>query len=204
MSVKMTLLTATVLALFVLLSSTLADIPQAAVLELSNVESSGEVHDSAHIVIRRAASHQVYDMYHGTSLQAAVSIIQNGFRPSTDGMLGPGVYVSRDIRKAQRYPLNLSPLDRIVLKVRVNVGRVIRIDRQGHPLQKTWRYYGYDTAWVPPNSGMVPSGLTENCVWDPKRVKVLDVVQASARSLFWLKSLLQQMKSRHCNYWLVC
>ncbi|XP_030073568.1 uncharacterized protein LOC115479650 [Microcaecilia unicolor] len=197
-------LTATVLALFVLLSSTFAEVPQAVVPELSNVETSDEVHDPVHIVKRWAPGSKVYDMYHGTTAQAADSIIRTGFRPSKDGMLGPGVYVSRDIRKAQRYPLNLSPANRVILKVRVRVGKVKKIDRQGHPLQRTWHAHGYDTAWVPPNSGMVASGLTENCVWDPKRVKVLAVVQAPAAVLKNLNSLLNTMKTRYCNYWLVC
>nr|XP_033811234.1 uncharacterized protein LOC117365228 [Geotrypetes seraphini] len=197
-------LTATVLALFVLLSSTLADVPQAVGPELSKIESFDELHDPTHVIIRRATGSKVYDMYHGTSVQAAESIIQTGFRPSKDGMLGPGVYLSRDIRKAQRYPLYLGPADRVILKTRVRVGKVKKIDRQGHPLQRTWHAHGYDTAWVPPNSPMVPSGLTENCVWDPKRVKVLAVVQAPAAAVGKLNSLLHKMKTYHCNYWLVC
>uniref|UniRef100_A0A4W5JUA0 Uncharacterized protein n=1 Tax=Hucho hucho TaxID=62062 RepID=A0A4W5JUA0_9TELE len=35
---------------------------------------------------------------------------------------------------------------------------------------KTWHDEGYDSAWVPPNCGMVKSGLDENCVWDPNRI----------------------------------
>ena len=36
---------------------------------------------------------------------------------------------------------------------------------------------GYDTAWVPPHCGMVPSGLEEDCVYDTKRIVVLRRVQ---------------------------
>ncbi|XP_061420039.1 uncharacterized protein LOC133350064 [Lethenteron reissneri] len=120
----------------------------------------------------------VYTMYHGTSVGGARSILSEGFRQSTDGMLGPGVYVSRDIDKAMAYPRNVPHDDRVVLELQVNVGRVKKIDRQNHPLQKAWRFEGYDTAWVPPNCGMVPSGLEEECVWDPRRVTVIAVVQA--------------------------
>ncbi|KAI1903743.1 hypothetical protein AGOR_G00030360 [Albula goreensis] len=118
-----------------------------------------------------------YTMYHGTSAQAATLIKQTGFRPSADGMLGPGVYVSRDAKKAGKYPLNLPPNQRVVLKLTVNVGKVKKIDYQGHPMQKTWHtVHGYDTAWVPPNCGMVPSGQEEDCVWDPKRIKFIKAI----------------------------
>lgn len=195
----------TAFALFVFLSFTLAEVPQAVIPKLSEAESfSAEALDTAHVLVRRAAGQSTYDMFHGTSEQAATFIIQKGFSPSADGMLGRGIYVTRDIRKAQEYPRSLSPANRIILKVRVRVGKVKKIDRVGHPLQKTWHAHGYDTAWVPPNSYKWVSKLTENCVWDPKRVKVMDVVQAPAAALKRLKSLLHSMKTKHCNYWLVC
>lgn len=117
-----------------------------------------------------------YIMYHGTTLQAAQDIKRNGFRRSSHGMLGPGVYVSRSVDKAKRYPLNPDRGQRLVIiKLKVRVGKVKRIDKQGHPLQRTWHEHGYDTAWVPPNCGMVPSGLEEDCVWDPDRIEVLEI-----------------------------
>ncbi|KAJ8275638.1 hypothetical protein COCON_G00073900 [Conger conger] len=123
------------------------------------------------------ANNSTYIMYHGTSKEAAESIRCYGFSPSKDGMLGRGVYVSRDLQKASRYPLNVAEGDRRVLVVIVNVGMVKKIDRKGHPLQKTWHAAGYDTAWVPPNCGMVPSGLEEDCVWDPSRINVISVIK---------------------------
>ncbi|XP_072094875.1 uncharacterized protein [Mobula birostris] len=113
-----------------------------------------------------------YVMYHGTSAKNARLILKNGFRRSKGGMFGPGVYVSRDLRKASRYPLELPISQKVVLEVLVNVGKVKKIDYQGHPLQKTWHQHGYDTAWCPPDCGMVLSGLEEDCIWDPKRIKV--------------------------------
>ena len=50
------------------------------------------------------------------------------------------------------------------LECLVHVGKVKRIDAINHPMQKTWSLLGYDTAWVPPHCGMVPSGLEEGCV----------------------------------------
>ncbi|KAI5615827.1 GCRV inducedprotein 2i, partial [Silurus asotus] len=111
------------------------------------------------------------------SREAAAQIMINGFEPSPGGMLGRGVYLSRDLKKASRYPLLLSENLRVVLKVRVKVGKVKKIDHQGHPMQKTWHDHGYDTAWCPPNCGMVPSGLEEDCVWDPSRIQVIDIIQ---------------------------
>ncbi|XP_061103633.1 uncharacterized protein LOC133132307 [Conger conger] len=123
------------------------------------------------------ANNSTYVMYHGTSKEAVESIKKDGFTPSEDGMLGPGVYVSRDIKKASRYPLNVAEGDRRVLVLKVNVGRVMKINYQGHPLQKTWHAAGYDTAWVPPKCGVVRSGLEEDCVWDPSRINVISVIK---------------------------
>ncbi|XP_029945249.1 uncharacterized protein LOC115386924 [Salarias fasciatus] len=120
---------------------------------------------------------QTYVMYHGTTRSNADQILNNGFRQSSDGMLGRGVYLSRDLEKASRYPLRHPEYDRVVITVVVNVGKVKRIDYQKHPLQKTWHDHGYDTAWVPPRCGMVPSGLEENCVWDPARIRIIRTIQ---------------------------
>merc|ERR1712194_365953 len=86
-------------------------------------------------------SSKVYLMYHGTSEIAAGSILAHGFTPSIRGMLGPGVYLSTDIRKARSYGT-------AVLECRVHVGCVKCIDQQGHPLQTSWQSASYDTAWV--------------------------------------------------------
>ncbi|CAK6981721.1 uncharacterized protein LOC128379345 [Scomber scombrus] len=118
-----------------------------------------------------------YVMYHGTTRENAVAILRSGFRRSADGMLGPGVYLSRDLNKASRYPINHPDYDKVVIVVSVNVGKVIAINKQDHPLLKTWHYFGYDTAWVPPNCGMVPSGLEEDCVWDPNQITILRIIQ---------------------------
>merc|ERR1712129_116464 len=111
----------------------------------------------------------VLTMFHGTSATSARSIRDHGFRQSSNGMLGRGVYLSRDPAKARAY-------GNTILSCQVSVGRVKRIDRQGHPLQKIWHEAGYDTAWVPPKCGMVPSGLEEDCVWDPQRIRVVNVI----------------------------
>ncbi|KAL3053274.1 hypothetical protein OYC64_005751 [Pagothenia borchgrevinki] len=117
-----------------------------------------------------------YDMYHGTTRAIAHSILATGFRQSSDGMLGCGVYLSRDLQKASRYPIDHPVHDKVVIKVVVNVGKVIAINHQYHPQRKTWHDYGFDTAWVPPNCGMVKSGLEEDCVWDPSRITISKII----------------------------
>ncbi|XP_068581704.1 grass carp reovirus (GCRV)-induced gene 2e [Cebidichthys violaceus] len=129
---------------------------------------------------------RTYVMYHGTTKATAQLILKNGFQQSADGMLGRGVYLSRDLQKASRYPIDHPESDKVVIKVQVNVGKVIAINRQYHPRQKTWHdpRYGevFDTAWVPPNCGMVPSGLEEDCVWDPNRIKILKTINPHIQS----------------------
>ncbi|XP_014906242.1 uncharacterized protein LOC106958709 [Poecilia latipinna] len=125
---------------------------------------------------QQAADGWIYTMYHGTTQASAQSILASSFRQSEDGMLGRGVYLSRDVRKASRYPIGHPEWDKVVIKVKVNVGKVIAITQQNHPLQKTWHDHGYDTAWVPPNCGMTESGLEEDCVWDPRRIVILGVI----------------------------
>ena len=127
-----------------------------------------------------------YTMYHGTHPEAAVQILKHGFAPSADGMLGRGVYLSRDVTKAARYPLNVPRGDmtaRVILECLVRVGRVKKIDAPDHPMRRTWSQHGYDTAWVPPHCGMVPSGLEEDCVFDPERIQVLRRMPAPSASV---------------------
>ncbi len=99
-----------------------------------------------------------------------------GFSPSFDGMLGLGVYVTKSFKKASRYPLHSNGDMLAVLRLSVRVGRVKKIKYQGHALQKPWHERGYDTAWVPPNCGMVNSGQEENGVYDPSRITALDII----------------------------
>uniref|UniRef100_A0A3B3R776 Uncharacterized protein n=1 Tax=Paramormyrops kingsleyae TaxID=1676925 RepID=A0A3B3R776_9TELE len=142
---------------------------------------------------------RMYIMYHGTTRTAALIIKKHGFQRSRDGMLGPGVYISRSFQKAKAYPKDLPSYEqKAVLKLRVRVGKVKKIDRQGHPLQKTWHQHGYDTAWVPPNCGMVPSGLEEDCVWDPSRIKCYTIccavpnIDSRGQWVFWESELCEQ------------
>ncbi|XP_066563779.1 uncharacterized protein LOC136752193 [Amia ocellicauda] len=130
-----------------------------------------------------------YTMYHGTHKNNAKAIITTGFHQSQGGTLGPGVYCSRDIKKASSYPALCGPADRVVLELRVRVGKVKRIDGQGLQLQTSWHQHGYDTAWMPASGGR----FEEDCVWDPKRLSVVGVVHCSDPAVrSQLEGLIQQ------------
>jgi len=119
-------------------------------------------------------------MFHGTNEAAAAKIEREGFRPSVSGMLGSGVYCSRDLRKARAY-------GKVVFLLRVNLGRVLKIDRMDHPLRTIWQTPTgglYDCAWVPPNCGVVRSGLEENCVRLPSQIKVVRRIQWNETAVF--------------------
>ncbi|KAJ3600322.1 hypothetical protein NHX12_031307 [Muraenolepis orangiensis] len=131
-------------------------------------------------VRRMCQCDQIYIMYYGTTWPIADVIMRKGFRQSKGGMLGRGVYLSRDLNKASRYHIGLPDAQRVVLVVEVNVGKVIVINYKGHPRQKTWHdaRYGevFDTAWCPPDCGMTKSGLEEDCVWDPDSITVVECI----------------------------
>lgn len=131
-----------------------------------------------------------YIMYHGTLKTNAPAIISSGFRPSAGGTLGPGVYCSRNINKAMRYPA-CADNDRVVLKLRVRVGKVKRIEGQSLNLINSWHQNGYDTAWLP--ATVSGAGFEEDCVWDPKRLTVIGIAHCTDSSTkSSLESLIKQ------------
>lgn len=148
---------------------------------------------------------QVYTMYHGTHIKNATTIITQGFQRSQGGLLGAGVYISRNKEKAKCYPLKVDKKDKVVFKLRVNVGKVKKIDCDNHPLQKSWHQNGYDCAWVPPKSNIssIKSGREEDCVWDPNNIKIVDVACCMDRAKCKdLRKLIksQRMSGEECTY----
>merc|ERR1712141_499044 len=67
--------------------------------------------------------------------------------------------------------------------MKVNIGRWISIDEQGHQYQRSWASKGYDSAWVPAKCGMVASGLEEWCVYDPKRMTNIKIVKPNLKTV---------------------
>jgi len=118
---------------------------------------------------------QTRTMYHGTSREKARQILSDGlFKQSVGGMLGRGVYLSDDIEKAKYY-------GDVIFTVQVKVGKVAKIDSQDHPMQKSWNGEGYNSAWVPKNSGLShrfpvnSRGLSETCVFNPHRIRIISL-----------------------------
>ena len=110
--------------------------------------------------------HKVYVMFHSTnSTETAMNIMLDGFHISSSdkNMLGAGVYVSRSLRKTEFY----GP---ITFKLLVYTGRVQIINRQNHPIQKSWQQ-DHDCAWVPPKCGMVRSGREVSVLYQFKAIK---------------------------------
>ena len=128
--------------------------------------------------------HEVLLMYHGTLSRNVESILKNGFRPSSTGMLGPGVYTSKEIQKTYSY-------GDITFKLIVYMGRVKKVKVLNGPESKNWQAR-FDSAWVP--NGLVPSGRQENCIKQAKYIKILGI----SRGFDLLPPHVQQM-TRDCS-----
>ena len=76
------------------------------------------------------------------------------------------------------YPRDVDECRKAILKVEVNVGKWIRVDQQGRSFATKWHEKGYDSFWVPSNCG-----LEEWCIYDPKRVKVMDIIEPKYLSI---------------------
>ena len=172
---------------------------------------------AATLLYSTAIADKVYVMYHGTpSLERAALIEQKGFTPSTGGLLGPGVYVTRDVKKAEEYGRG-----GVIFEVLVRVGRVCHIRDHDvaipvgvkltagvaqrmapaaslHP--RGWSDNGYDTAWVHPQcpehvfkggKGWGKGYKEETCVFDAERVTVQrrivwDTDRTDVQKIQWL------------------
>jgi len=93
----------------------------------------------------------------------------HGLKPSSSGMLGAGVYCSRELQKAQAYAprQQLQPGFGIVFLLRIEAW-----EGEGDPQHP--RRHGIKLGTT--LHGCVnASGLEEDCVWDPQRVKIVGV-----------------------------
>ena len=76
------------------------------------------------------------------------------------------------------YPRDIQECRKAILKVEVNIGKWIRVDQQGRSFATKWHEKGYDSFWVPSNCG-----LEEWCIYDPKRIKVIDIIEPKYLSI---------------------
>jgi hypothetical protein len=105
--------------------------------------------------------------YHGTSLEAALSIQDSGFdvnRSGSFGILGPGVYVTRDRTKAVDY--THGPGGGVILHLSVRLGRCKTLHAGDNATD--WQR-DYDSAWAP--AGTIGQ-LQENCIKDPRHITI--------------------------------
>ena len=120
-------------------------------------------------------------LYHATSIENALRIQEQGFKVSPHGCLGRGVYCTSTITKATDY-LKGKPHGGVILELWVDLGRCKQL-RQNDPMMTTWQAQ-YDSAYAP-FSAVNPWDLekTENCVKDPKRIKVLQAFEGDTSAL---------------------
>lgn len=114
-------------------------------------------------------------MYHGTTRAAARSIWADGFVPSSYGMMGPGIYLSRDFAWASDFARSKAAkgFDRsergVVLTCRVCRGASKRLGYTGK-MRQEWQRQGVDSVHVVNQS----AHFTEDCVVSPDRVLAVD------------------------------
>ena len=120
------------------------------------------------VLVKKDASgthHRFYVMYHATKKENVSSILADGFRESTGGMLGPGLYVSRDIDKTRAY-------GDVCFKLLVYIGitkLMAEVDTSGD-----WRSH-HHSAYLPPNNDVVPSKREETCLKSAKQARILGI-----------------------------
>lgn len=111
-------------------------------------------------------------VYHGTSKAAADAILDSGFRPSADGLLGAGVYVTTDRSKAVAFANKYGDDARVIVG-RAKFGKTAVVDatdaRRSKYSETDWQR-SHDTAYIPRGEGVA---RPEHCVKDPSRVKPL-------------------------------
>jgi len=115
------------------------------------------------------------NFYHGTDEEAARQIQEQGFKVGlgAGGLLGRGVYCTATLDKALEYAKG--PHGGIVLELEVDLGKCKELE-PNDPMMTSWQSQ-YDSAWAPfsaANPGDI--GKEENCVKDPKRIKVVRAI----------------------------
>lgn len=113
-------------------------------------------------------------LWHGTALYSAERIVRDTFRPSSAGLLGPGVYLG-DLGKARNYVRGSSAEWGVLLYVEAALGRVGNA-REVPDYRTTMQY---DTIHAPAGGlhGAWGGSLRrrEWCVRNPARVRVREV-----------------------------
>ena len=123
-------------------------------------------------------------LYHGTDGTNAESILRNGLRPSANGRLGAGVYLTddREIALSVARSQMWGNKHRFVITAQVDLGAVQDYGEGG--TDAAWRTH-YDSAMAihPPWPGVCSDNFQEYCVASPGRVEITHVegIVAQAR-----------------------
>ena len=120
--------------------------------------------------------------YHATSEENALAIQERGFviPAGNGGLLGRGVYCTSTLAKAMDYLKG--PHGGVILELKIDLGNCKQLV-ENDPMMKTWQNK-YDSAWAP-FSAVNPGdkGKEENCVKDPKRIKVVAAIAGNTGRL---------------------
>ena len=120
--------------------------------------------------------------YHATNEENALRIQEHGFKipPGPGGLLGRGVYCTATLKKAMDYLKG--PYGGVILQLSVDLGRCKQLE-PNDTMMTTWQNQ-FDSAWAP-FSAANPCDFEkqENCVKDPKRIKVVQAIAGNTAAL---------------------
>ena len=161
----------------------------AANAQITALEAANRARDQA--AVREMSLEALQTFYHGTSLEAALTIQDGGFRVDLAGsnagaMLGNGVYITTTLEKALNYAHGTRTKPRphggCVLQLKVDLGRMYTLKGgprkpPDDPLRTRWfmRPHNYDSCFSPAGFG---GEREEHCVRDANRVHVVSVTLA--------------------------
>jgi len=119
--------------------------------------------------------HSFYIMYHATDAANIEPILRDGFRPSTGGTLGAGIYCSLTMDKASDY-------GNTIFRLLVYPGKTFNATSGSQ--HSSWQDE-FSSAWIPPST----STLEENCIRSGNQIRILGIAEGWAN----LSSQVQAM-----------
>ena len=128
------------------------------------------------------------DGWHGTDFDSAMNIKVDGFKVSIDGLLGKGVYISRDITKAMEFAK--SKLRPTLIKLKVKNGKIINIGEH-QDFKKRW-HSDFDIAYIPENT---MTRREEYCIKDPKMITIEEIIENPPES--YIKEQYEKYRTNH-------
>jgi len=95
-------------------------------------------------------------LYHGTPLKNAPNINLQGFKESTVGMLGPGLYATHHLSKAENY----AGRSGVIYKITFESANV----KVSEEKDRSWRKEGFDAIYTTAQKGKFPNKKPEMCI----------------------------------------